>query len=101
MAITVDELVGQSALQLIPERFHQAHPLLQHQFIADAGTQTVSSGMELYGRRKDGSEFPIEISLNPLETEQGTLVTSIIRDITARKEAEIASNGCRNVIVSY
>ncbi|AKH39185.1 PAS domain S-box-containing protein [Nitrosomonas communis] len=84
------ELVGQSALQLIPERFHQAHPFLPHQFIADAGTQAVSSGMELYGRRKDGSEFPIEISVNPLETEQGTLTTSIIRDISARKEAQIA-----------
>jgi PAS domain S-box-containing protein len=87
---TRNELVGRSALQLIPERFHQAHPLLQHQFIADAGTQAVSSGMELYGKRKDGSEFPIEISLNPLETDQGTLITSIIRDISARKEAEIA-----------
>ncbi len=85
-----DELVGHSALQLIPERFHKEYPILRHQFIAETGTQPVSNGMELYGRRKDGSEFPIEISLNPLETEQGILITSIIRDISARKEAETA-----------
>ncbi|SDZ00591.1 PAS domain S-box-containing protein [Nitrosomonas sp. Nm33] len=84
-----NELVGQSAEQLIPERYRKEHPITL-QLSATTVAHPSSSGSELHGRRKDGSEFPIEISLSPLETEQGILITSIIRDISARKQAEEA-----------
>lgn len=85
-----NELLGQAAEQLIPERFRKEHPITSKQFITETVVHPISTGSELYGRRKDGSEFPIEISLSPIETEQGTLITSIIRDISVRKEMEEA-----------
>lgn len=85
-----NELLGQAAELLLPERYHKKHLISSRQSIAETVTHSMSTGSELYGRRKDGSEFPIEISLNPLETEQGILITSIIRDISVRKEAEEA-----------
>ncbi len=83
-----DELQGQPIEMLLPERFHQIHVGHRDKYIADPHTRPMGSDLDLAGRCKDGSEFPVEISLSPLETTDGVLVTSIIRDVTKRKQAE-------------
>ena len=83
-----DELVGQPVKNIIPEGFAERLLADGLRSPADALAQQIGTGIELTGRRKDGSEFPIEIMLSPLESAEGILVTAAIRDITTRKEAE-------------
>src|SRR6202167_1865811 len=83
-----DELVGQKVKNIIPEGFAERLIADGTRTAAEAVAQQIGTGIELYGRRKDGSDFPIEIMLSPLESTEGILVTAAIRDISARKKGE-------------
>src|SRR6202162_2992836 len=83
-----DELVGQRVKNIIPEGFAERLIADGTRTAAEALAQQIGTGIELYGRRKDGSQFPIEIMLSPLENAEGILVTAAIRDISVRKGAE-------------
>jgi PAS domain S-box-containing protein len=85
-----DELLGQQVKNIIPEGFAERLITDRTRTAADALAQQIGTGIELSGRRKDGSEFPIEIMLSPLEDAEGILVTAAIRDISVRKTAEEA-----------
>ena len=83
-----DELVGQKVKNIIPEGFAERLIADGTRSAAEALAQQIGTGIELSGRRRDGSEFPIEIMLSPLESTEGILVTAAIRDITERKKSE-------------
>ncbi|MHB8466918.1 MAG: MASE1 domain-containing protein, partial [Acidimicrobiales bacterium] len=84
------ELVGQRIEILLPTRHGQHHPDLRRQYFEAPNTRPMGAGLDLAARRRDGTEFPVDISLSPLETEDGLLVSAAIRDITERKRAEVA-----------
>jgi PAS domain S-box-containing protein len=82
------ELLGRTVEVLVPRKYRGAHVGHRRDYGASAHPRPMGAGLDLYGLRKDGTEFPVEISLSPLQTEEGTLVASAIRDITERRLAE-------------
>lgn len=87
---TRGDLIGKKVDVLVPMRFRNMHPRHRDGFFHEPRPRSMGAGLDLYGLRKDGSEFPVEISLSPLETEEGRLVSSAIRDISDRKNIEHA-----------
>ena len=85
---TRDELVGQPVEILVPDRQRSQHHHHREGFIQQPKVRRMGAGLDLFGRRRDGSEFPVEISLSPVMTDSGILVLSAIRDITDRKRIE-------------
>jgi PAS domain S-box-containing protein len=83
-----EELLGQPVEVLIPPRYHRAHIHHRGGYTASPTTRPMGIGLKLAGRRKEGSEFPVEISLSPVRTQNGFCVMSIIRDVSDRQRAE-------------
>ncbi len=84
------EMLGQPVEVLVPERFWAAHRKHRSMYMERTQVRPMGAGLALYGLRKDGTEFPVEISLSPQQTEEGVLVSSTIRDVTQRKRVEDA-----------
>lgn len=85
-----NELEEKAIEDLIPKRFHRKHKVERNDYYGHAETRAMGAGRDLYGLRKDGSEFPVEVSLSPVHTEEGIFVIAFIIDITVRKEKEKA-----------
>jgi PAS domain S-box-containing protein len=83
-----DEIIGQSIEQLIPERFRVSHVGHREQYVGNVRVRPMGAGLELFGRRRDGTEFPVEISLSPIEDMGQILVAAAVRDVTDRKHVE-------------
>jgi PAS domain S-box-containing protein len=85
---TRNELLGKPVEMLVPERHRPKHLELRTLFLADSVSRPMGAGRDLYGLKKDGSEIPIEIGLNAIRTEEGTIVLAAIVDISARRRLE-------------
>jgi PAS domain S-box-containing protein len=90
---TRGDLFGQQVEVLVPTRFRDVHPFHRKQYGKNPLPRPMGADLELYGLRKDGTEFPVEISLSPMETEEDNLIIAAIRDITERKQAEARFRG--------
>jgi protein-histidine pros-kinase len=82
------ELIGRPVEMLVPQRFRSNHTSYRTGYAEHPRARAMNAGLELFGRRKDGTEFPAEIGLSPLETDDGTLILSSIRDVTAQKNLQ-------------
>ena len=85
---TREELLGEPVEILMPERFRERHPKHRAAYSPKSRPRPMGTGLELYGRRKDGGEFPVDITLSPMEITDGFLIISVIRDITYRRQTE-------------
>jgi PAS domain S-box-containing protein len=85
---TPGELAGQSIETLMPERYRSSHAVKREGYFFEPHTRPMGAGLELSGKRKDGTEFPVDIMLSPMDAESGNVVIAVIRDITRRKRAE-------------
>jgi hypothetical protein len=83
-----DEMVGHPLNLLVPERFHEIHPGHRERYFSEPRTRPMGAGVELFGVRKDGSEFPVEISLSSIELNGETIAAAAVRDISERAESE-------------
>src|SRR6059058_582363 len=86
---SLSELIGRQIETLIPERFRDRHAGYRKGFHSEPSSRAMGAGRDLFGRRKDGSEFPVEVGLNPIHTTEGLSVLASVIDITARKQAEL------------
>src|SRR6266496_3411529 len=86
---SLSELIGRHIETLVPERFRDRHVGDRKGFLSEPSSRAMGAGRDLFGRRKDGSEFPVEVGLNPIHTGQGLFVLASVIDITARKQAEL------------
>src|SRR5690606_15053817 len=93
------ELIGKRVEQLIPQRFHSGHVKYREGYNAHADTRAVGAGRDLFGLRKDGSEFHVEVSLIPVKVGDHLLVTAFIIDITVRKEKEKAEKEYASALI--
>ncbi|MCP2311199.1 ATP-binding SpoIIE family protein phosphatase [Kitasatospora paracochleata] len=83
-----EELLGRPVEVLVPGRYHADHARHRSDYTANRQVRPMGAGLDLHGLRKDGTEFPVEISLSPLETADGLLISAAVRDVTERKAAE-------------
>ena len=83
-----EELIGENIETLLPQRFHRQHKIHRSRYLQNPRPRTMGIGLDLYGLRKDGREFPVDVTLSCLATEEGMLISSFVRDITPRKQAE-------------
>jgi PAS domain S-box-containing protein len=97
---TREELLGQRVELLIPHRFQSAHAGHRDQYFHAPKVRQMGSGLELFGVRKNGEEFPVEISLSPLDTEDGVLISAAVRDISDRRELEKHNNQLAAIVES-
>jgi protein-histidine pros-kinase len=92
------EIIGESVEKLIPERFRTQHVAQRGHFLNNVRVRAMSASLELFGQRRDGSEFPLEVSLSPVEDVGRTLVAAAIRDVSDRKEVEAELTVAREAI---
>lgn len=95
-----DELLGQPVEILLPEVFRHEHVRYREEFMSAPRTRPMGLGLDLYGRRKDESEFPVEISLSPVQTDHELMVMAIIRDVTEYKRERQISQTLQNALLS-
>jgi PAS domain S-box-containing protein len=97
---TREELLGRPVEILVPDRFGAQHMMHRSGYVANGQVRPMGAGLELYGLRSDGREFPVEISLSPLETPDGLLVSAAVRDVSDRKAAEVRINELAVIVES-